>query len=107
MRSPTITHSAEELLDKLATLGSADQIASFLEEQKIVGVPCRASGCAIANYLTRETGLMASVGESGGRLFEPGVKEQIQWDCNGPIGEFIRAFDNGQYPNLIDGFEVN
>lgn len=49
---------------------------------------------------------MASVGENGGRLFETlnyEVKEQIRWRYDGPIGEFIRAFDNGQYPNLVWG----
>lgn len=93
-----------ELIDKLATQGSCDQIALFLEQEGIKGQPKRFQYCAIAAYLKRETGRAVSVGSRGATLYDSmdvrDKPEYVQWDYP-QIAKFINKFDDGAYPKLV------
>lgn len=100
--------TAAEVVDKLITIGSAEQIALFFEEQGIKGEVASSSSCAIAEYVKLATGegLVHSFwgqvtvcdpieGSSAGTTRERVSHESVLLD------NFMAKFDNGCYPNLI------
>lgn len=98
-----------EVVDKLAALGSGQQIAQFFEERGIVGSMGWSDTCPVANYIRRETGRWVQAGiftvsspgvfavEEG--AFTLDVKDQVA--LPEPIMDFIVDFDRGKYPRLV------
>lgn len=106
---PTVS----EALDKLATQGSARQIADFLTAEGIKANPGDADRCAVAQYITRETGTCVTVFVGGiltdrvtnTHVRQPGGVEIHRGVPTAPlptvIQEFAIGFDQLKYPDLI------
>lgn len=97
----TTTASLPELLTNLGS--TADEIAGSLAAAGITGelnAPC---SCAIANYLSAQgfASVAVAVEESGCYVVEHGADVSHTIGQDGPIPDFIRAFDAGAYPHLI------
>jgi hypothetical protein len=102
---PAVTRDREALqsrvagnLSMLCALGSADRIAAYLARRGVKAWRRKTAGCAIAVYLLDKSEMHVKVG----------LESVI---CVGPLGnisvsnpehlrEFIRKFDNGDYPEL-------
>lgn len=96
----TIAPTVPELLDKLAALGDRHHIAMHFRDLDIKGETCKSDSCAVAVYLNHATG----------REFIVGNDEAVAWQAPGPdyrtalpepVKDFIVAFDNREYPELI------
>jgi hypothetical protein len=100
--SHSLTRAAE-LLDKLTAQGSADQIALFLEQQKITGFPSSGTSCAIAQYLRHEMPLdySVAVGAEFAAVSRQGY-ENVTVRLSEPVAQFVNHFDSQCYPNLLD-----
>lgn len=101
-----------ELLEKLAAHGDKYHIAAFLEEQGIKGSLGSQDRCAVAQYVTRETGKVAMVSGRNVEWVEltPHPESSLcdRIDVHTvptppEVVTFIRAFDNGLFPDLCDG----
>jgi hypothetical protein len=86
---------------------SPSEVASNLADAHVVGVPRHPASCAIARYLSAVVGSEPSVRsvwvygssvrlECGSRLLALRIR------LPEPVSAFIRAFDSGCYPRLID-----
>jgi hypothetical protein len=82
-------------VDKLQTQGSADDVALFLENEQVVGLAGQAFECPVARYINRETG--RHVGVSAASI------DNIFLEETSAVSRFVRAFDAGRYPELIEG----
>jgi hypothetical protein len=101
-----------ELLDKLVSHGDKRHIAAFFEQEGIKGIQSSQSSCAVAAYLYREAGRAVSV---TGRTIEwceftphPDSilcdKVEVCTAVTPPaVTSFIRAFDQGVFPELLEG----
>lgn len=85
-----------EALDKLAALGSADQIRDFFFQEQIYGC-CGSRDCPVSNYLFKETG----------HRYEVGSKELYAHNDNTTsvrhphvVAQFVSRFDAGRYEEL-------
>lgn len=106
-----------ELLDKLAALGSADQIALHFADLGILAQPCRAGHCAVAVYLQRATGIgSGDTADSEGLNVGLGVASIWRDSMSGAaedyplpvvVSEFVGNFDNLDYPGLVDWSRTN
>lgn len=105
--APTVS----ELVDKLKTLGSPDQIALFFESEGIKGQPGNGSSCAIAEYVKRETGKRSASVVSRIQAHNLEFREGWTWPfaCDvdrvehgsEEIFGFMHKFDDLGYPHLI------
>lgn len=102
---PTI----QECLDRLAALGTADKIAELLAESNIKGYQGNGFECAIARYIKREVspGPREHIGVGGNGVRE--IRELGDGYCRetlhrnpSAVSEFIRNFDDGRYPGLVE-----
>lgn len=102
---PTI----KECLDRLAALGTADKIADLLAESNIKGYQGNGFECAIARYIKREVspGPEEHIGVGGMGVRE--IRELGDGFCQetlhrnpSAVSEFIRNFDDGRYPGLVE-----
>lgn len=94
--------------DKLASLESADVIASFFVGQGIKAYRCEPHACAISVWMNEQTGLMVRTNNYRTRAVEneslmfvtiPGTDK----DLTVPMTDFVVRFDNGEYPELEQG----
>jgi hypothetical protein len=91
-------------VEKLQSLDSADEVADFLYSQDVKGQRWNRVTCPIATWLYQETGCLASV--NPGQIWNldgwgPEVDiETFTYEPTEAMGNFIRAFDLGKYPNL-------
>lgn len=95
-----------EVVAKLQTYGSADQLAAFFEEQGVVGERSFSLSCPVANYVRRQIP-NAVVGVSGlcvtATTIGPNPRHRVQiveLSFGDPVTEFINRFDAGHYPAL-------
>lgn len=86
-----------EVVTKLETLGSPDQIALFFKQEQIVGTPCAAFECPVANYVERETGTVTSV--SGYSVMNG--PDRLELPLDSAVSGFVCRFDGYDYPDLI------
>lgn len=95
--------TVSEAIEKLASAGTPDQIALELESHNIRAVRDCATSCAVAEYLCKVTNVDTAVYVASGIRHA----DSTTWGriCDTPenVGEFIRRFDDGRYPNLIAG----
>jgi hypothetical protein len=104
------------VLEKLAALGTSDQIAAYFIEQGITAVCANAKQCVIAEHLRAQLGLPAievavftgEEDDQGGVQYGPGqyFPESGRY-VEGPtvalpavVCEFARRFDAGDFPAL-------
>lgn len=113
--------SIQEVADKLAAIGSPEQIAHFFETEGIKGYKGEADHCPVANYVRRETGLKDVCAGRSGILVDllsvdsthlvdsTPLTERVDFydrmtgedsEAYRPISEFIRAFDGSAYPAI-------
>lgn len=102
----TVLPSVPEVLDKLAALGSARQIADFLLEQEMKAYPVRVNACAVAVYLQKETGMQVTVHPGHfldetmiGQVNIPGQRTPV--NLPKAVQKFACEFDRWTYPDLI------
>lgn len=94
-----------EVVDKLNALGSKDDIALFFKSENVTGVPCRVGWCILANYLGHQTGYATLMDYRPARLeWKAGslLDSPETMSLTGPLLAFVRAFDHGEYPELVD-----
>lgn len=97
----------EERLDKLAALGSSDQIRDFFVAEQLTGYQASGESCVVALYLQRE--LIAEqvswgyVGvAAGGVTVRPGGSDySTKIEVPPTVSRMIRRFDHGRYPELV------
>lgn len=95
-----------EALDKLATLGSAQQVADFLVEQQIKALPGSPDRCAVAVYLMRECDVddawvwPGGVMKSAGVVTHMNLGTELMEALPIVVTTFARRFDAGEYPEL-------
>lgn len=85
--------------DKLAQFDTPDDIASYLESEGIKAYRGNASFCAVSNFISNLTGQeiettclsVVNIGDS---------KKEFRLTTTA-MSEFIRRFDNGGYPELV------
>jgi hypothetical protein len=88
-----------EALRPLSSMGTATEIAKFLEEECITGFPEDCDSCPIANYLKKELGCeLVSVSQQLIEL-KPAGDSIVP---NQAIVDFINSFDAGNYDFLLD-----
>lgn len=95
-------------LDKLAALGSPDQIALFLAEQGIKGVQDEVSLCPVAKFVQREIECEVWINPltSGKAVGHAGFGDDPEFGVSVNLPEsvnaFAHAFDNSLYEYLIE-----
>lgn len=86
--------------EKISQFQTADELANFLIGEGVQGRIEAANSCVIAVYLKKTTGYTTYVDALDvGFYLDSGLVEQI--DCTEVMGEFIKRFDDGEYPSLI------
>lgn len=85
--------------DKLASMESADEIAGYFRYEGIKGIPKQHDSCAIAVWMSQQTGGKISVSDIVRELKVP----SNQAITTKPMLAFIRKFDSLDYPELIKG----
>lgn len=106
------------VLDKLATQGSADQVADFFRREGIVGMPSDVTSCPVARYVQRELGAVIWINPADlkqyndGRLLGmAGFGDDCDDERDGvrlpdPVNAFACSFDKQVYKDLIDTQEA-
>jgi hypothetical protein len=94
-----MTATVAEVLDRLGK--NADQVAESLNVAGITGRPADPCECAVSRYLESLGFESVAVMNS-----EFGYSVETSEDFHtigdeGPVADFIRAFDDGQYPHLV------
>lgn len=116
LRKPYVPLSTRvtQALDKLPKY--PDLIADYFEAAGITGVPSEPCSCPVAKYLNQEAapGRRKVLGYLGGELKDSSVKvvvgttelsirrrsHAVYIPVPPKVGNFIRAFDNGQFTHL-------
>ncbi|MEO3922667.1 hypothetical protein ABGB07_02110 [Micromonosporaceae bacterium B7E4] len=89
-----------DVMDRLTELGdSANEIAEALEDKGITGVPQSDCACPIAVYLSSDFGAV-QVGD------EVITIQELRIPTPAAVTEFIYAFDQEEFPELISDPEV-
>lgn len=93
-----------EVVAKLTTKGSADQIAAFFEAEKVTGTPCASFDCPVATYIRGQTGaeIRATPTSIQAAWSRTGTGNHVELNGVGPVAEFMSRFDAGDYPELDD-----
>jgi hypothetical protein len=112
--------TVEPYLAKLSAMKNANEIADFFIGEQIQAIPGNALACAIAEYLSEQTGFTVRVDRDGIAVMHPQgdvkmstvesgfvydtqfVKVGTQTDA---MKSFMRRFDACCYPELISGEE--
>lgn len=92
-RAPSVEDRVTELLTRLGT--TEEQVAFALRAAGITGWIGRGYRCPIANYLTANG---VTIGYVTCERIKLGDAEAVM---PGPIGDFVAAFDEGRYPQLV------
>ncbi len=90
---------------------SPGEIANSLAAGGARGIPAEVSECVLARYMQAVIGVEASVRrivvkERSIRLYRHGCRLPVVVTLPLAASKFIRAFDSGCYPELIDGLGV-
>lgn len=87
------------VLDKLGALGTATDIAEFLEQEAITGTH-HSQTCPVANYVLRETGTPISICQSFWGPANAANWERSSHTVPVSVTAFIRRFDGRGFPRL-------
>jgi hypothetical protein len=105
MAFETMKDSLREALDVFNSCDTAHEVADVLRMRKIKGVPVRSNECPVARYmqssLPPDSSLYIDVGYHTVKIWAGG---EGYGELPMPliVGDFIRRFDQGQYPDLDD-----
>jgi hypothetical protein len=87
----------QQALDLLNGMGqTADEVAAFLKEKGITGRVALALHCPVAAYLSSQGG------DIGGAVYTQYASQNVLVKVPEPVFAFIRAFDAGKYPELVE-----
>lgn len=97
--------SVRQHIDSLG--GSPEAIADRLAEYGVKGVPGKATDCVLARYLHAVIGGVESVTRiavyhGSVRVYRPGTMFPAVVRLARPVSAFIRGFDLGGYPSLVE-----
>lgn len=89
--------------EKLASLDCADEIASFLQSQGVEALRGEPQKCAIAQWISDTTGISEVYVDyiSIDHWEEEGRDFQSLGQVTPAMLNFITAFDEGKYPDLV------
>lgn len=113
--------TVEPYVAKLTAMTSTNEIADFLVAEEIQAIPGNALACAIAEYLSEQTGFTFRVDRDGIAVMHPqgdvkrsaidedGMVYDTQFvkvgDHTSVMKSFMRRFDACCYPELMSGEE--
>lgn len=90
------------LSDVLHTLAVNEyDIPGFLHKQGIRGYPDDCGACPVAVYVSRETGAVDVDVQTWSTVVEYCDGTEDVADNPPAVAEFIRSFDNGEFPQLV------
>lgn len=102
----SLTIDVEEVvttaLGKLEACGSSRQIHDFFLEQKILGRRGRAYACPVAQYVNTALGVPDYQVTCADTAMVAVPLRAVRVQTPLAVGEFIREFDLGSYPDLVD-----
>ena len=100
------------LVDKLNGFETSEEIADFLISQEIQAKPQKPESCAISKWVRQESGQVVctyinkdySTNTETGEIFEGDFIDTSSkaHRMTETVGKFIREFDRGDYPELIE-----
>jgi hypothetical protein len=96
------------VMDKLHNFESADDLAEYFEDYGIIARPRHTRSCAIAQFVSIETGRPIVVAGHALRIEDENgaLIEYIRH--TEAMAQFVQNYDYGRYPNLIEkGYEVH
>lgn len=101
-----LQHSIEQLNEALGSSPAA--VALNLAALHAAGRPKNPTDCVIARYLSAVVGTervvkSISVSSRGVHVTLSGKHLPVKVQLPDPVSSFIRAFDEGTYPDLVDG----
>ena len=88
-----------ECRDKLAALGTADQIRDYLVQEHIYGLPGVANACVLANYFNKTANTLHQIEVSGNKAYVTGVLGSGV-PLPDELWTLVERFDNLRYPEL-------
>lgn len=80
---------------------SADQIARYLEKQGIKGKRNSSVQCPVARWLRQELGGTVLTRAYSVMYYGP-FPRVVKYGYGDSLKEFVKRFDNGGFPNLLD-----
>ena len=93
-----------EAIKRLDDLPTADAIADELVSMGVKGTRSSPTRCAVAVYLMEITGERRHVGLGLGQADAVSTRDSLSamkdYHIAPKVAQFIRGFDNGQYPKL-------
>lgn len=95
-----MTHTPAEVIARLGEL-TPDEIARLFADEDVVGLVCTSDECPVARYIWKVTGEYIQVGPSVWQELEFAARQDLPRN----VDEFVKRFDSGQYPYLIEGEE--
>ena len=92
-----------DALNKLAALGSPQQIADFFLDEGILGTVGHANSCPVAHYVQQFSGLEATwISPSSDHIDGvAGISGTEAYLMPRVVNDFALAFDNEEYKDLI------
>lgn len=91
-----------DALGKLEACGSARQIHDYFLEQKIQGRRGRAYSCPVAQFVNNALGVPGYQVTCADTMMVTVPLRAVRVPTPLAVGEFIREFDLGNYPDLVD-----
>lgn len=92
-------YSVVDALDKLAALGSPEQVASYLKQQHCLGHHSSKS-CPVQRYVTKSTGVVGTSVDTHTTVVGFYTARSATMSNPMVVSEFIRMFDGGHFPEL-------
>lgn len=99
-----------ELLNKLVTHGSVEQIADYLQQEGVTGVRENEGACVIAEYVKARADVkVVEVLPNGPGYYDCSRVPAIKWSSSGGeytsplpdvLNELAMKFDNDEFPEL-------
>jgi hypothetical protein len=81
-------------------------IHALMVAEGVRGKECGAYTCVIAEFLRRKVRRIIAVGPSMSQDFTNSTRQTF-FSHSDELNEFITAFDNGEYPELVSGKVIN
>lgn len=92
----------ESVVNHLNSLETEDLIAEFLLSKGAKGDLQDGESCVITNYILGETDAIGCTTTETEIIVEDDNYYPHSFETTGPVHNFIKMFDSGYYPDLID-----
>lgn len=108
LNPPHPSFPSDELLDEVQSwyeklnVLSVTEIRELLRTEEVVGLPFVARRCPIANLIRKKTGAEISVCARNSSInvsFDD--YDQREFEHSTSLGQFVRQFDKGDFPELL------